>query len=274
MRFLLVLVFIGAACFAQTGRNAAGLAQSERNFSAASDSFGVNASFLRFLSDECVMFNPNPVNGKEIYRNRKENGIHLTWHPTFVEVAHSGDFGISSGPWEIRASKIDTPVSYGHYFSIWEVQKNGAWKLVLDNGIRYPKESRRKDDFHLRDLPKERSPDRMDTNSIRTMEDDFIRDMKNIGAAAAYRKYAAENILVYRQGEYPVRRKDAALKILKNQPVPSRSWPYKVNGASSGDLAFTYGVSVDAYGDSSSFVRVWRNDGGWKIAVDMLERFR
>lgn len=269
-----MLFFLTVVSIAQTGRNAEELAQAERNFSATSDSFGINVSFLKFLSDDCVMFNPLPVNGKEIYRNRKESGINLTWHPTFVEVAHSGDFGISSGPWEIRMTKRDTPVSYGHYFSIWKIQKDGSWQLILDNGIRYPKESRRNYGTHIVDLPKEQASGKMNTEDISAVERSFMKEIKKSGTSAAYAKYSADNILFYRQGNYPTRQKTDALELLKTLPTQKSYSPFNVRGASSGDLAFTYGISVDVKNDSSSYARVWRNDGGWKIAVDVLETFK
>lgn len=60
----------------------------------------------------------------------------LTWHPTEIDVAASGDLGYSSGPYELTVPGEDAkPVKLvGTYVSIWKRQKDGAWRIVRDIG--------------------------------------------------------------------------------------------------------------------------------------------
>ncbi|MDH3403025.1 MAG: nuclear transport factor 2 family protein [Acidobacteriota bacterium] len=57
----------------------------------------------------------------------------LAWEPCVVEVEASGRIGFTSGPYW-----IETPggaeVPRGTFFSVWERQPDGGWKIVLDGG--------------------------------------------------------------------------------------------------------------------------------------------
>lgn len=252
------------------------LATVERSFSAASEKIGINESFVQFFADNCVMFNPNPVNGKELYKNGHPSSSHLTWFPTFVEVASSGELGLSTGPWEIRRSKNDTPVAYGHYFSIWEKQPNGKWKVIFDNGIRYSKENKRNEVEYISDL--KTSNDAHKTNDelkkeLMVSENKFIQSTQKNGIVKAYSLFSSSNVRIFRNDNFPSQNKKEGLILVKQDKIQSKFYPLATNIAVTGDLGFTYGISVDANNDSSSYIRVWRNEVDWKIAVDMLETF-
>ena len=277
MKTTIAILFLTSMIFAQSDSIALNLANAERSFSTASEQTGIRNSFLAFLSDDCVMFNPYPVNGKELYRNRTDNSANLSWSPTFIEVASSGDFGISTGPWEFRKTKIDTPVAYGHFFSVWKKQSDGAWKVALDNGISYPKEKKRTENEHIKILP----PIKMKLNNggrvrkeLLDAEQRFIQSVKEKGAMVSYSNFAANNLHVYRNGNFPSQQKSEGIEILKNQELPKDFSPLATQIASSGELGFTYGFSVNAKNDSSSYIRVWRKDKEWRIAMDILEPFK
>ena len=59
------------------------------------------------LADDGIVFRPGPVNGKEVWSKRTENGLDLIWEPTFTAVASSADFGYDTGPSKWRAKKTD-----------------------------------------------------------------------------------------------------------------------------------------------------------------------
>ncbi|MDP1677298.1 MAG: DUF4440 domain-containing protein [Bacteroidota bacterium] len=272
-----IVLFLSSLIFAQSDSIALNLANAERSFSNASEQTGIKNSFLAFLSDDCVMFNPYPVNGKELYRKRTANAAHLTWHPSFVEVAASGDFGISTGPWEFRKTKNDTSVAYGHFFSVWKKQSDGTWKVALDNGISYPKGKKIKESEHIRMLPSMKTALNDDDRSrmdLLEAEHRFVQLIKEKGSIASYSKFAAGNMRVYRNGNFPSQQKTEALELLKNQTAQKEFSPVATHIASSGDLGFMYGFSSDEKNDSSIYIRVWRKEQEWKIAIDMLEPFK
>ena len=61
---------------------------------------------------------------------------HLSWTPVGADIAASGDLGYTYGTYEFRSKDKDANpiVEHGKYTSIWKLQKNGSWKVVLDMG--------------------------------------------------------------------------------------------------------------------------------------------
>jgi ketosteroid isomerase-like protein len=64
----------------------------------------------------------------------------LTWTPVGADISSSGDLGYTYGNYEFHSSdKAGKPfVEYGKYTSIWKLQKDGSWKVVLDMGNASP----------------------------------------------------------------------------------------------------------------------------------------
>lgn len=277
MKIIFLLSAFVVICFSQHHPMAHQLARAERSFSAASEKIGIKESFLQFLSDDCLMFNPYPVNGKELYRQRPASATYLTWLPSFVEVSASGDFGIASGPWEYRKTKNDTSAAYGHYFSVWIKQKDGTWKVALDNGISYPKKEKREEGEYFKDLAAAKPGAHTGDSAMKEIlerEQEFIGFARKNGSIKAYSRYAAANIRMYRNGSFPSGQKKDAIALINVSPKQVDFSLTNAKSASSGDLGFTYGFSVDVKNDTSSFIRVWRKEKEWKIAVDMLEPFK
>lgn len=280
MKLLLSIFIILQTLFAQGDPIAIELAEQERAFSNASEKYGIRESFLQFLADDCVMFDPYPINGKVSFQNRPASKALLQWFPTFVEVAASGDFGISTGPWEYRRTKEDTSVSYGHFFSVWKKQNYGQWKVILDIGPNYPKEKKREEGLHFKQISSQskQSKTYRDKDSVRIelleAEHAFIESIAKGGIVKSYLKFSSSNVRVYRNGNFPSQNTNEGIDIIKSLPLQSKFSPMATQIASSGDLGYTYGFSLDANNDSSSYVRVWRKETEWKIAVDILEPFK
>lgn len=64
----------------------------------------------------------------------------LTWKPVGGDISSAGDLGYTYGTYEFRSmDKENKPhVEYGKYTSIWKMQKDGSWKVVLDMGNASP----------------------------------------------------------------------------------------------------------------------------------------
>ncbi len=64
----------------------------------------------------------------------------LVWTPVGADISSSGDLGYTYGTYEFHSkNKDDKPVvEYGKYASIWKLQKDGNWKVVLDMGNASP----------------------------------------------------------------------------------------------------------------------------------------
>ncbi len=115
------------------------LAAAESAFAAQSVREGMKAAFLAWLAPGATLFRAGPVDGRaEIARN-PDPPIVLDWRPAFVEVAASGDFGLSTGPWRIR-SKADPsrPERHGQFISVWRRASGGDWRVWVDVGVSNP----------------------------------------------------------------------------------------------------------------------------------------
>lgn len=274
MRSLLFLLTCSAAAFGFQDAPQRSLADAERAFSASSEKNGITASFVEFLDDSCVMFDPGPVNGKALYRRRKENGAYLVWSPTFVVAAASGDLGLSAGPWVYRRAKGDSSASYGHYFSLWKRNSSGIWKVVLDDGINYAEIEKRSEQEEITALPVQGTvKSKTSAGTIFELERAFNAASQAGGIRSAYLKYSSENIHLYRKGSFPISTKDEAIRSIGQEAKGRRYIPIDAAVSSSGDIGYSYGYSIDQKNDTSSFVRVWTNVNGWKIAADFQKEY-
>ena len=115
------------------------LVQAEKNFAHMSIEKGIRDSFLANLTDDAIVFDPGPVNGRELYTKRSPSEAQLIWEPIFADISSAGDMGYTTGPWEYKKKKTDArPVAYGQFLSIWKRQRDGTWKVVLDGGVDNP----------------------------------------------------------------------------------------------------------------------------------------
>jgi ketosteroid isomerase-like protein len=64
----------------------------------------------------------------------------LTWTPVGADISASADLGYTYGIFEFHTINKDGKpvVDYGKYTSIWKLQKDGSWKVVLDMGNASP----------------------------------------------------------------------------------------------------------------------------------------
>ncbi len=59
----------------------------------------------------------------------------LNWQPGYADIAASGDFGFTCGPWTFQPTSVnDSAVANGYFFTVWQKNKAGEWKFILDVG--------------------------------------------------------------------------------------------------------------------------------------------
>jgi ketosteroid isomerase-like protein len=96
---------------------------------------------LSFLADDATEMPPNApaASGKQALRRVwggyfATPGFAMSWQPTKVEVARSGEIGYSIGTYQqTMHDKAGKPVTdRGKYVTIWKKQPDGKWKAVVD----------------------------------------------------------------------------------------------------------------------------------------------
>lgn len=97
--------------------------------------------WVAFYSDDVVILPPNDktYNGKEAARKPVADllampELVISWQPTKVEVANSGDLAYLYGTYQITANGPDgKPMTdNGKMLEIWKKQADGGWKCILD----------------------------------------------------------------------------------------------------------------------------------------------
>src|SRR5450432_1319128 len=114
--------------------DARSLAAAETAFAHESIEKGMRTAFLNALSDDGIVFQPGPENGKKVWQTEKESSGQLQWQPVLAVVAASGDLGYTTGPWSYKKKASDEEAgAFGQFVSIWR-REGGKWKLLFDLG--------------------------------------------------------------------------------------------------------------------------------------------
>jgi ketosteroid isomerase-like protein len=96
---------------------------------------------IAYYSDDAIVLPPNASTAatKEAVRNVWKEmfaspGLAITWKPTRVQLAKSGDMGWVSGTYEFTMSDASgKPINdRGKYLEVWEKQTDGNWKCRAD----------------------------------------------------------------------------------------------------------------------------------------------
>ena len=120
---------------------AATLTQLEADFMKTAAEKGSQGYMSYYAADSVELPNGAPaIQGKANiaktmgFLDDKNN--HLSWTPVGADISASGDLGYTYGTFEFRSTdKDDKPiVEHGKYTSIWKLQQDGTWKVVLDMG--------------------------------------------------------------------------------------------------------------------------------------------
>lgn len=257
------------------------LVEAERSFARTSVEKGVRDSFLEFFADDGINFQPGPTNTKEFFRSRPaptgKPVVVLDWRPVYADIAEAGDLGYTTGPYILTDNGPDKrPPQYGYFFSIWQRQADGNWKVALDAGIRVPEtHSLEKVDFQPAPQIKRDKPLTGDAEGegkrLIELDQEFSRESSTKGAAGTALKYYSDDARLHRDGVAPAIGTEPILELLGEIKGGIALQPQKALVSRSLDFGYTYGsYEVKEGGEKGYYVRVWRKDieGQWEIAFE------
>jgi ketosteroid isomerase-like protein len=279
---ILLAVTLGCSQEFTMDTELASLVETERAFSRHSVQNGMRDAFLTYLSEESIVFDPRPANGREVHAGREESGGTLIWWPVWAEISSAGDMGYTTGPWEFRrVVEGDTVVGYGHYVSVWRKEPDGSWRVAIDAGNAYGRpETVHRDlavpDYHRPTVEDLSAAQVSAAHAALLKEEKALSDLSaSKDAAEALAAHALEGIRLYRMGAYPALGKEALRTELSGTEGRLIWQPMEAVVSASADLGYTYGISrLEAEGagpEEFSYLRIWKRHpgGSWRVALDL-----
>jgi ketosteroid isomerase-like protein len=201
------------------------------------------------------------------------------WAPVWGDISRAGDLGWNAGPVTYQARPDqERPESYGLFFSVWQQQEDGAWRVVLDLGVDTPGpvaplDTGYRTSWRRGDGKPAAAEGDSESSALIATERALLAEMGR-GMSAAYRKRLADDAQVYRPGVMPVIGQPAIAEWVAGQTQELVGEPLMARIARSGDLGYVYG-SYEIHGEDAGagyYARVWKRDtgGDWRIVVDTV----
>ena len=250
----------------------------ERAFAKLARKENTRKAFLSYLSDDAVVFEQGPVNGKKRWEERSTDDSKQDWDPEFADIASSGDFGYTTGPWEYRIHRTNKdPDAHGHFVSVWKKSPAGLFQNVLDIGVSHPHDPEshplRTSIIHAKAGPGHLPGDK----SIMDIEKEFLVSLEMSGSKAHIQSLSREARL-YRAGKIPMTIPALTRPIAEREGSTIRYSPIQGGMASSGDLGYVYGTASWTESKESddkvyaNYLRIWKNEDGshWKIVLEVV----
>lgn len=266
---ILVLFVVLIKVSAQKGID--GLIQAEKNFAAYSVANSTKEAFLKFLDGTGIVFdNGKPVNGIETWNKKEKRPGILNWYPQYVEIAISGDFGYTTGPWTFQpASLSDSVVARGQYATVWNINNSGEWKFLVDLGVSNTPINSSTDIKEINTEKQLSGNGPVPHPGLLDAENDFVK-LAPENKVKAYEKYLSEKSILNRNGYLPATTSSDQDKLIELTPS---SVHYKMEGWEMSellDMGYVYGTTV-INGKTENYLRIWRWERGeWKIALEVL----
>lgn len=267
------------------------LIASEKAFAAMSVAKGVRESFLAYLAEGSVVFQPQATDGRKFWEARAAVKGTLKWDPAYACVSSDGDMGYTCGPWEFQPPPDSSGTAaspdrflYGHFNSVWVKEKKAGWRVVADIGITHPRPERGgvgSGDF----TPGPNLPIRTMMSSRINLEDQdkkLTKSMRSMPARDALAAHAAQDMRFGTEGRSPASNLESSQGQIDSLAGFFAFIPKGSQVARSGDLGFTYGLAeryISTKGppaDSSVYLNVWRQEDGrfWRLALSVINPLR
>ena len=99
----------------------------ELAFAQLAQTKGQWTAFRETATADAVMFVPQRVNAQSWLKGKTDPAVSVKWQPHQVWSSCDGSYAVTRGAWQ-------QPNSVGYFTTVWQRQKNGGYKWVLDQG--------------------------------------------------------------------------------------------------------------------------------------------
>lgn len=245
-------------------------------FAARAAEIGHHAAFVEYLAPDAVLFRPEALPGQEWLATHEPAGGQLDWSPAAAAVDCTGRLAVTSGPWRYANADGGEPVA-GHYLSIWRLDAESQWRVVLDHGIDDAAGAAAVatlQDTFTRLWPADaarRCKGSSDAAELAKAEARLNEQVSRQGLLAALQDGSTPDALGYRDDRAPgpLLAAQAEMDAAFGRGTLARSVGTLFEPGA--DLAVTHGVLQSADGSHRSlYVRVWSRDRRrWQVAIDL-----
>lgn len=269
-RFLYLLFIVTVASYAQE-HPATPVVNAELAFAKTAKDSNTKNAFLKHMADDGVLFaRGEAVNGIELWQKRKADSTLLDWWPIWGDISSDGKLAYTTGPWRFFRKRTDSePVGSGYFSSVWQKQKDGQWKVLVDLGIVLEGNQELPTQVTY---PKAKADSKKSKTNIEDVENAYT-SMLNAKAISFDEASLASEFRIHRGGVNPVTDKSG----LAGLTSADKKYSFEKTGSgvsSGGDFAYSYGkVKITSGADETpgNYMRVWRKfNGEWKIVFDVV----
>jgi hypothetical protein len=268
------------SAFAQTPTSVevSKVVKAEEDFNKVVERKGIKGGFLSVADFEGIVFKPNAVKITEFYSTIDKQPGKLTSTPKLARISANGDLGFTAGPYVYQNGKTDDDKVFGDYVSVWRLDTENKFKLLINLGIQHPEaEQETPTDFKEPDLSKQKaaSKDPFNGKNVILATDKMLNRSLSMSSLAAYKEFLSPEGHYYFPGFEPMTGADKILKFLDNEGVSISAETVNGGRSSSNDLAYSYGTARIKKGNivnNYNYVRIWEIDATHKWNV-LLEIF-
>lgn len=247
------------------------LSEAEKSFAKHAVDHNTKEAFLKFMDSGAVVFDKGEIQkAKQVWEAKQPTSGKLIWYPTFAVISTSGDLGITTGPWEYKATADvkDTALSSGAFMTVW-TKKNNEWKWLVDLGITHNLKNPRSSGVSSVEL---NHVERTTYDAGRYMlmaEQNFINAYKTNGKEA-YNDVADNDIHLLNPNQLPVHGIYSLDAALVNMSGKIEFTAAGSGVSKDGDLGYVYGYATEN-GKKGNYLRVWRRiSRKWMLIMQTL----
>jgi ketosteroid isomerase-like protein len=290
LTLLLISCFLSGVTAAQDKKQPDALksmVDTERAFARMSQEKGTREAFAAFIADDGILFRPTPVIGKKWMQENppppSKTRPLLAWQPILAFVSSAGDLGYTTGPWQYKQDiKAAQPSAFGNFMTVWKKQADGSWKFALDVGISNPDPKGATPLWQPDKIQRDQEiftkvDQQLGRADLLDVERKFSQVSAELGARESLLLFAARDIRLFRNDQFPFVGKAAAANALALMTAEWTWTPSFADVSVSGDLGYTYGTyelreKASAVSEKGNYARVWKRVlGDWKLVVDVAD---
>jgi ketosteroid isomerase-like protein len=269
MKRSILLLFIFGSLHANSQNKIENLIQAEKDFAAYAVAHNTKTAFLKYLDSAGIVFeNGKAVNGIETWNKREVRPGILNWEPLYAEISASGNLGYTTGPWTFQPRTIsDSVIARGQYATVWQLDKQGNWKFIIDLGVNETPIPEMKEVESIKVNKITTTP--LDLKAMIKAEEAFTRQF-NKDRVHAYELYLSKKTVLNRNRLLPATHADDLERSIKDTPAELKFHVDHSGISTSGDLGYVYGTTLNK-DKRENYLRVWRKENqGWRIAMEVV----